>query len=290
KARLSASIGIAIYPQHGESAEQLVEHADTAMYQAKRRAGDGFAIYGAPPPEESSGNTVRHLLGAQLVNAVMDREFFLCYQPMVYARTGKPLAAEALLRWLHPTMGMLSPEKFLREPHDTEALHRVERWVLASALEKQSRLFALGRRLTMHINISEANLDLLDLTHESLPDLRLEISEDAIATNEKRFVRFIQAARERGLRVGLSNFGAGRLSLAVLASLPLEFVKVTPDVSAPVIETAHHFGWMVIAENVEEMRQREALVTLGVDALQGYYVCSPLAESDFDNWLEYQRR
>lgn len=289
RVRLSASIGIAIYPQHGGSAELLVEHADRAMYQAKRRAGDGYAIFGAPETEQPKGS-VRHLLGAQLAGAVLDREFFLCYQPMVYARTGRPLAAEALLRWLHPTMGMLSPEKFLREPFDSEVLHRIQRWVLDSALEKQSRLHAVGKRLTMHINVSEANMDLLELTHESLPDLRLEISEDAIAANEKRFVRFIHAARERGVRVGLSNFGGGRLSLAVMANLPLEFVKVTPDVSAPVVETAHRFGWMVIAENVEEMRQREALITLGVDALQGYYVCSPLAESDFDNWLEYQRR
>lgn len=287
KARITASIGIAIYPQHGHTPDELMERADRAMYQAKRRAGDGFAIYGEP---DESTQSVRHLISAQLASAVMEREFFLCYQPMVYARTGRPLAAEALLRWLHPSMGMLAPHRFINESRDADVLNRIESWVLASALEKQSRLRAVGRRLTMHINVSEANLDLIDLTHESLPDVRLEISEDAIASNEKRFVRFINAARDRGLRVGVSNFGAGRLSLAVLASLPLEFVKVTPDVSAPVVETAHRFGWMVIAENVEEMRQRESLITLGVDALQGYFVCSPLAESDFDNWLEYQGR
>lgn len=287
KAKVTASIGIAVYPKHGTTPEQLMEHADRAMYQAKRRAGDGFAIFGAV--EETAG-TVHHLLSAQLANAVMEREFFLCYQPIVYARTGKPLAAEALLRWLHPAMGMLSPLKFLDESRDAQVLNKIESWVLASGLEKQTRLRAVGRRLTMHINVSEPNPDLLDLTHESLPDLRLEISENAIAADEKPFVRFINAARDRGLRVGVSNFGSGRLSLGVMAELPLEFVKVTPDVRLPVVETAHHFGWMVIAENVEDMRQRETLITLGVDALQGYYVCSPLAESDFDNWLEYQQR
>ncbi|HET6895392.1 MAG TPA: diguanylate cyclase [Candidatus Baltobacteraceae bacterium] len=287
KAKVTASIGIAVYPKHGTTPEQLMEHADRAMYQAKRRAGDGFSIFGAA--EEPAG-TVHHLLSAQLANAVMEREFFLCYQPIVYARTGKPLAAEALLRWLHPAMGMLSPLKFLDESRDAQVLNKIESWVLASALEKQTRLRAVGRRLTMHINVSEPNPDLLDLTHESLPDLRLEISENAIAADEKPFIRFINAARDRGLRVGVSNFGSGRLSLGVMAELPLEFVKVTPDVRLPVVETAHHFGWMVIAENVEDMRQRETLITLGVDALQGYYVCSPLAESDFDNWLEYQQR
>lgn len=287
KAKISASIGIAVYPDHGTTPEDLIEHADRAMYQAKRRAGDGFAIFGTP---EEPAQSVSHLITAQLAGAVMEREFFLCYQPIVYARTGRPLAAEALIRWLHPGMGMLAPHRFLDESRDTRVLNRIENWVLASALEKQSRLRAIGVRLTMHINVSEPNADLLDLAHESLPDLRFELSENAIAEDEKAFVRFINTARDRGLRVGLSNFGTGRLSLGVLASLPLEFVKVTPDVSAPVVETAHRFGWTVIAENVEEMRQREALVTLGVDALQGYYVCSPLAESDFDNWLEYQRR
>lgn len=289
KAKVTASIGIAIYPQHGTTPEQLIEHADRAMYQAKRRAGDGFAIYGAREEPAATG-TVHQILSAQLASAVMEREFFLCYQPIVYARTGRPLAAEALLRWLHPGMGMLSPLKFLDESRDAKVLNKIEAWVLGSALEKQLRLRAVGRRLTMHINVSEPNPDLLDLNHESLPDLRLEISENAIAADEKPFVRFINAARDRGLRVGVSNFGSGRLSLGVMADLPLEFVKVTPDVRMPVVETAHHFGWMVIAENVEDMRQRETLITLGVDALQGYYVCSPLAESDFDNWLEYQRR
>lgn len=287
KAKVTASIGIALYPEHGSTPEELMEHADRAMYQAKRRAGDGFAIYGAP---EQSSQSVRHLIAAQLAGAIMEREFFLCYQPIVYARTGRTLAAEALLRWLHPSMGMLAPHKFLDESRDAQVLHRIEAWVLGSALEKQLRLRSVGRRLAMHINVSEPNQDLLDLSHESLPDVRLEISENAIASDEKPFVRFINAARDRGLRAGVTNFGTGRLSLAVLADLPLEFVKVTPQVSAPVVETAHRFGWTVIAENVEDVRQRESLITLGVDALQGYYVCSPLAESDFDNWLEYQRR
>jgi EAL domain-containing protein (putative c-di-GMP-specific phosphodiesterase class I) len=233
---------------------------------------------------------MRQLFAAQLSGAALERELFLCFQPIVYARTGRPLAAEALIRWLHPGMGMLAPHAFLDASRDNHVLHRIESWVLHSALDKQSRLRMLGRRLTMHINVSEPNGDLLEIAHESLPDLRLEISENAIADDEKPFVRFINTARERGLRVGVSNFGAGRLSLGTLAELPLDFVKVTPEVSSPVVDTAHRFGWTVIAENVENVRQRETLITLGVDALQGYFVCSPLAEPDFDNWLEYQGR
>jgi EAL domain-containing protein (putative c-di-GMP-specific phosphodiesterase class I) len=142
----------------------------------------------------------------------------------------------------------------------------------------------------VHVNITEPNDAIFELAHGGFADLRLEISGTAIAADEKAFARFIAGAAERGLRVGLSNFGASRVSLSVLANLSLEFVKVTPDASALVIDAAHRFGWTVIAENVETAREREALLSLGVDAFQGYYVCSPLAESDFDSWLEYQRR
>lgn len=287
KASVTASIGIAVYPKHARTPEDLIECADTAMYSAKRRGGDAFAIYGQA---ENTLDNVHNVFADALAGADLAREFFLCYQPIVYASTQRPLAVEALIRWLHPTLGMLAPHRFIDASRDTQVLHRLDRWVLESALEKQTRLHAVGRRLTLHINVSEPNPDLFDLAHQSLPDVRMEISENAIGANERAFVRFIHMARDRGLHVGVTNFGAGRLSLSVLANLPLEFVKVTPNVSAPVVETAHRFGWLVIAENVEDMRQRQTLVTLGVDALQGYHICSPLAESDFDSWLEYQQR
>jgi len=287
KVRLSASIGIALYPQHAKTPEELLEFADRAMYQAKRRDGDSFVIFGA---REESRPPVRHLFASHLAGAAIDREFLLCYQPIVHARTGKPIAAEALIRWMHPGMGMLAPQKFLDESRDTQTLHRIENWVLHSALEKQSRLRDGARHLAVHVNLSEPNEAVFEFAHEAFADLRLEISGNSIASDEKGFARFIAAACERGLRVGLSNFGASRVSLSVLANLPLEFVKVTPDASSLVVDAAHRFGWTVIAENVETAREREALIALGVDALQGYFVCSPLAESDFDSWLEYQRR
>jgi diguanylate cyclase (GGDEF)-like protein len=287
KARLSASIGIALYPKHAKTPEDLIEYADRAMYQAKRRDGDGFVIFGS---REEARPPVRHLFAAHLADAAIDREFLLCYQPIVHARTGKPIAAEALIRWMHPGMGMLAPQKFLDESRDNHVLQRIEHWVLQSALDKQMRLRESSRHLTVHVNVSEPSDAILDMAHGAMADLRLEISGNAIAADEKGFARFIAGASERGLRVGLSNFGASRVSLSVLANLPLEFVKVTPDVSSLVVDAAHRFGWNVIAENVETSREREALLSLGVDALQGYYVCSPLAESDFDSWLEYQRR
>lgn len=282
---LRASIGVAIYPRDGKAPEELLDNADRAMYQAKRSSGDSFAFFGAP--EELA---VRHLFAAHLSAPGVESEFFLCYQPIVYARNSKPMAAEALIRWLHPGMGILTPQRFLDESRDNHVLHRIESWVLQSTLQKQLQLRSNGRRLILHVNISEPDPAIFDVTHESLPDLRFEIAESAFAADPKTFARFVTAARDRGLRVGLSGFDGEQLALGVLAGLPLDFVKVAPRVSPPVVETAHRFGWTVIAENVEDARQREFLISLGVDALQGYYVCSPLADSDFDNWLEYQDR
>ena len=296
KTTIRASVGIAIYPRDGKTAEDLLAHADDAMYQAKRHAVEGYTFYGA---SQEKGGQVQHLFAAHLANTSMEREFFLCYQPIIDARTGRTTAAEALIRWLHPGMGLLSPHAFLSASRDQRVLSRIEEWVITTALEKQSKLRRARGRMAIHVNICEPNEDLLAISHESKSDIHIEISEQSVAADEKEWVRFIEACRARGFRVGLSSFGRGGLSLSVLAKLPLDFVKVgrgvIPDAlqgqnifsSIAVIETANRLGWSVIAENVEEAWQREWLIAHGVSALQGYQICSPLTESDFDNWLQF---
>ncbi len=298
KAAVRASVGIAIYPRDGVNAEELLGHADAAMYQAKRHAGEGFVFYGAGG--EKNGH-VQHLFAAQLANTDMEREFFLCYQPIIDARTGRAIGAEALIRWLHPGMGMLSPHAFLDASRDQRVLNRIEEWVFSTAIEKHSKLRRLRQPLAIHVNVSEPNEELLAISHEGRGDIMVEIPEQAVANDEKEYTHFIEACRARGFRVGLSRFGCGGLSLQVLARLPLDFVKVgrgiIPDAlqgqnifsSIAVIETANRLGWSVIAENVEEAWQQEWLISHGVSALQGYHICSPLTESDFDNWLQFHR-
>jgi diguanylate cyclase (GGDEF)-like protein len=298
KTSVRASVGIAIYPRDGTTADELLAHADAAMYQAKRQGTEGYAFYGTSL--EKNGN-VQHLFAAQLANTAMEREFFLCYQPIVDARTGRTIGAEALIRWLHPGMGLLSPHAFLDASRDQRVLGRIEEFVIGSALEKQAKLRRLRAPIAIHVNVSEPNEELLAISHDSRGDIHIEISEPAVAADEKAYTHFIEACRARGFRVGLSQFGCGGLSLQVLARLPLDFVKVgrgiIPDAlqgqnifsSIAVIETANRLGWSVIAENVEEAWQQEWLVSHGASALQGYFICSPLTESDFDNWLQFHR-
>jgi len=298
KASVRASVGIAIYPRDGKNAEELLAHADSAMYQAKRQGAEGYAFYGTVP--EKNGH-VQHLFAAQLANTPIAREFFLCYQPIVDARTERPIGAEALIRWLHPGMGLLSPHAFLDASRDQRVLSRIEEFVVTTALEKHTKLRRLRQPIAIHVNISEPNEDLLAISHDARGDIHIEIAEQSVAADEKTYTHFIEACRARGFRVGLSHFGCGGLSLQTLARLPLDFVKVgrgiIPDAlqgqnifsSIAVIETANRLGWSVIAENVEEAWQQEWLVSHGVSALQGYHICSPLTESDFDNWLQFHR-
>ena len=204
KTTIRASVGIAIYPRDGKTAEELLAHADDAMYRAKRQGAEGYAFYGAA--QEKTGQ-VQHLFTAQLAATAMEREFFLCYQPIIDARTGRTTGAEALIRWLHPGMGMLSPLSFLDASRDQRVLSRIEEWVISTALEKHTKLRRARQRMAIHVNISEPNEDLLAITHESKSDIHIEVSEQAVAKDEKEYVRFIEACRARGFRVGLSRFG-----------------------------------------------------------------------------------
>jgi EAL domain-containing protein (putative c-di-GMP-specific phosphodiesterase class I) len=132
-------------------------------------------------------------------------------------------------------------------------------------------------------------------------NIAIEIPETLVAEDPERYARFIAHIRERGCSVGISNFGSAGLGLRFLAELHLDFIKIGPALipgkmfgsgssaaAKAAIKQAHHFGWTVIAENVEDESQREWLVAAGVDALQGYYICSPLTQSDFANWLRYR--
>jgi diguanylate cyclase (GGDEF)-like protein len=280
-ASVKASIGIAIFPRDGKTPDELLVHADAAMYQAKR-GGNGYAFY-APQPER-----VKSIFPVQLANADMEREFLLCYQPIVHARTGKAIAVEAFLRWHHPGMGLIAPRALLDQAQQQQCMPRVDRWVLGSAAATAAKLHKGDGRLVIHVNVSEADAAILPALDKDAERISIEVTEDAVAADPTRYKTFFAACRERGLSIGLSNFGFGGLSLGVLTQLPLDYVKLADFSSPGLIETAHHFGWMAIAQNVESEWQRKYLLAQGIDALQGYLISAPLMQSDLQSWLHYQ--
>ncbi len=308
--RITASVGIAIFPEDGTSAEELLAHADAAMYIAKRRKGGGFAFYDGKGDLPAQKIRAPHDLFAQpdlpkvqplhTQEAQDDRPFILCFQPIVDSRTTRIIAAEALLRWLDPTHGVVLPIPSQRDGGRSGLPASVD-YAVMEALLAGDVYRETARAIPIHVNVSDANENLLAAYSSSQANIAVEIPETLVAEDPSRYAKFIAQIRERGFSVGLTNFGYEGLALRYLAELPLDFVKIGPKMipsktfgagsaaaARAAIKQAHHFGWSVIAENVEEESQREWLVGAGVDALQGYFICSPLTQRDFANWLHYR--
>lgn len=299
---ITASVGIAIFPDDGTSAEDLLAHADAAMYIAKRNKGSGYAFYEngrfeavvvREPASQIPARPTATAVTGEVVRGEPEpeRPFILCFQPIVDSRTGRIIAAEALLRWLHPTQGLLLPESV--PPHvDREVIETL----LSGEIYRET-----AQAIQVHVNVGSITEELLEAYSTPQANLAVELPETLVADDPERYALFISRLRERGFSVGLTNFGYGALSLRFVADLTLDFVKIgpklipgkgfgtgSPAATKAAIKQAHLFGWPVIAENVEDESQREFLVTAGADALQGYYICSPLTQRDFTNWLRYR--
>lgn len=288
----SASVGIAVYPRDGTTASELLNSADRAMYRAKVEGTAAFAFYAGSAP-----TAVERPLSID--SADFHTQFMLCYQPIVSARSGRPIAAEVLPRWLHPK-GMRSPERLLRVAQEQGLLGKFDSLILRTAL-RQTRQIGEAAQIIFHVNISEPNHALIDTPPRDAASVALEVSEQQVAEEPHQYLSFVSECRSRGFRIGISHFGAGHLSLRTLAEFRPDFVKISAgdlrengelrqvEALKILIEQAHQLSCLVIAEAVETDAERHWLVANGVDALQGFEISSPLAEQDFFAWLRRYR-
>ncbi len=303
---IGASIGIAIYPDHGEDATTLARHADIAMYVAKR-ARSGYSVYaadhGAYPP-------VRPPLIAALGAAIDQLELLLHYQPIVDLRSGVPDSVEALVRWGHPRHGLLLPNDFVPAAEQTELIHPLTRWVLNEALRQAHAWHAAGIDLAVAVNLSARNLLDLELAETisgllqawsiSPAKLILEITErTTLSTQDFEALRLLHSL---GVRLAVDDFGTGYSTLTYLRNLPLSEVKidrsfvtdmVTNQDDATIvrstIDLGHSMGLKVVAEGVDNAQTAEALADLNCDFLQGFFVARPMAGAEIAAWLEGRR-
>jgi diguanylate cyclase (GGDEF)-like protein len=284
----SSSIGIAMYPRDAESAAELLSHADRAMYRAKLRRAPAYSFY-----ESEAAQPVEQPLRVDLSD--FSKNFVLCYQPIVSARSRRPIAAEVLPRWLHSD-GMRMPEKFVHAAQQQGLSSKLDSLIAQSAIQRitQHNAWHCG----LHVNVGDPDESLIGALPESGVAVCFEVSEQQVAADTDRYLRFCAASRSRGHRVGLSHFGWGRLPLRALAEMRPDFVKISvadlrengdrradSDFLRTMIEQAHHMSSFVIAESVETESEREWLTASGVDAVQGFGISSPLAEEDFFTWL-----
>lgn len=296
---VSATVGIAIYPNDSASADDLLRHADTAMYEAKRQGTGLFSFYNASAEERVKS---RRIISEGLRARRMDSEFILCLQPIIDARTSRLARAEVLTRWLHPEMGLLPPSEYIGIARDSRLAAMLDAWVIRKSMHTALQLAERGDGILLHVNVSAPSDTVIEAIASS-PELQsaapftaVELHEATLASAWEASKTFIERCRELGVTVGVDGFGSVGIPLPRLASLSIDFIKIGRELTAQVsgrsvtpaieiaIATAHHFGWNVIAEGVQNEMQRARLSEAGAQFIQGYFVAHPLTLVDFQAW------
>jgi diguanylate cyclase (GGDEF)-like protein len=304
---MSMSIGIALAPRHGNTPARLLRCADVAMYHAKRTGG-GFSNY----EQEQERHTPATLgLEVALLGAIERREFELHYQPSIDPATGEVLRVEALLRWRQPDVGLIPPNTFLPLAEEIGMMHDLTRHVLEMALDQAAAWRAGGLDLEVAVNIAAENCTDPDLAGDitrmlsarALPPsvLRLEVTEHAALGPHA--AEMLARLRELGVGLALDDFGTGYSSLSHLKALCVDEIKIDRSfitaiehdeadavITRATIEMAHGLGRTVTAEGVETYDTLRILTALGVDAIQGYYLCRPLPTAELNQWLKLDHR
>ena len=296
--RVSASLGISIYPDDGKDADTLVKNADMAMYLVKQQGKNSYRFFS---PQMNVHLTERLSLESGLRRAIELGELLLLYQPRVSVRDGHVTGVEALMRWQHPTQGMIGPGEFIPVAEDAGLIAAIGEWALHSAC-RQARAWRDQNLplLRMAVNLSQKQFlqeSLIQVVREALhraaleaPRLELEITEEMVIRNPERAGRLLAQLRETGVRVVVDGFGTGYSSLSYLRRLPIDCVKIDRSLIAGlprdgdaaaltrgVIAMARSLGLTVIAEGVETREQWEFLREQECEEMQGNYYSAPVS-------------
>lgn len=292
---IEASIGIALYPDHGSEPETLMRRADVAMYRAKATGGH-CAVYTLDDDQHSPR---RLALVSELRRAIENRELELHYQPKFELKTDRIIGVEALIRWRHPQYGLMTPDEFIPLAERTVSIKPLTLWVIDEALRRGKQWRNAGLTLTIAVNLSPRNLKDLSLPEQvakllrrhDLPAsaLQVEITESAILEDPTRAFDVLTAIRRMGTRIAIDDFGAGYSSLTHLRNLPVDEIKIDRSfvthmtsegnemqIVRSTIDLGHNLGLLVVAEGVEDQRTKDLLTTLNCDAAQGYFLGPPV--------------
>lgn len=308
---LGMSIGIACFPRNGEDAGTLLRHADTAMYAAKDLGRNCYQFYEA---EMNMRALDRLTLESDLHRALERNELFLMYQPQLAFGTGEVLGMEALVRWRHPSRGLISPGEFIPIAEDCGLIVPIGNWVLESACAQHARWVSQGlTKGSMAVNISAHQFrqadfcdrisDVLSRTGLQPGLLELEVTEGVVMQGIGQVLQKLNILRELGVTLAIDDFGTGYSSLNYLKQFPLNrlkidqsFIRGLPDdqgngaIAKAIIQMGHSLGLNVLAEGIETKEQENHLKTLGCDAGQGYLYARPLSTEDCEEYLRIPAR
>jgi diguanylate cyclase (GGDEF)-like protein len=302
--QVEGSLGIAVFPKHGDSVDALLRAADVAMYVAKERR-TGFEFYAT---EEHQHDASSLALIGEMRRAMDAGELVLHYQPKASLATGGVKGCEALARWNHPGRGMLSPDEFIPLAEHSSLLRPVTLYLLETAIRQCKTWQNQGHDMTVAVNLSVVNLldnelpaDLGHLLSESRLEpqwLELEITESTIMKDPRRAMQILTRLSDMGIRLSIDDFGTGYSSLAYLKQLPVHTIKIdksfvlTMDedegnatIVQSTIDLGHNLGLAVVAEGVETEESYARLGALGCDYAQGYFLSRPLPPEKFTVWM-----
>jgi diguanylate cyclase (GGDEF)-like protein/PAS domain S-box-containing protein len=292
-----ASIGIAMYPVHGDDPSTLLRRADVAMYVAKR-SGGGYAVYA---PEQEAQTLRRSGLAGELRRSIPQGELVLHYQPQVTLATGGIHSVEALVRWNHPREGLMPPDRFIPMAEETGIIHPLTAWVLDSALAQLVKWLEDGLDVSVSLNVSPRNIEdhsLEEMVARALSTFKVEPQRLTLEITEgvamaAAAAKALHRLNEMGVRLALDDFGTGYSSLLYLMRLPVNEIKIDrsfvsalasdPDSGAIVrsaVGLGHNLGLRVVAEGLQDRAAETVLIEAGCDAAQGFLVGKPTAERE----------
>ncbi len=305
---VSASVGVALYPQNTTLVEELLKQADQALYVAKGGGRNRFSFF-TPALQEAA--VLRARLASDLRQALPQQQFSLVYQPIVHMGTGKVHKAEALLRWHHPQRGPVSPAQFIPIAESTGQIVEIGEWVFEQAALQVARWqAAYGRDFQISVNKSpvqfhrrdtalpswSAHLRSMDLAGSSIA---VEITEGLLLDTNEHVARQLEELRSCGIAISLDDFGTGYSSLTYLQKIAIDFIKIDQSfvcnlkpastdlaLCRAIIRMAHDLGMQVVAEGVETPEQRDLLVAADCDFGQGYWFARPMTVTAFEDFMD----
>jgi diguanylate cyclase (GGDEF)-like protein len=307
---ITASAGVAMFPDVGRSYTELLRSADTAMYKAKEKNKGSYTFY-----DKVMGDAAVEKIKMQnsLSNAMEKDEFVLFYQPQLKLKDGKISGFEALIRWKSKELGFVSPLRFIKIAEDSRLIIPIGKWVLEKACSFIKRLNEEeGSDYVVAVNISviqllqedfvDTVLDILEKTGLQACYLELEITESILMNSVNSIIKKLELLKKSGIKVALDDFGTGYSSLSYLNQLPISVLKIDKAfissiseskqnnlLTGSIIEMGHVMGIEVVAEGIENNIQLETLKELNCDKIQGYIISKPLPEEEVFNFLNFRR-
>ena len=304
---LSSSIGVCVYPAHGTTASTLLANADIAMYEAKSLGRKQYCVYAAGMSDQAAE---KYQMESALRRALEEDRFRIHYQPKVNIASGRVTGVEALIRWEHPELGLIYPDRFIPLAEETGLIIAIGKWTLTEVCTRAKSWEAQGiPPMIMSINLSASQLMHPEFVKDCAAALRaagrkpemfeLEITESMVMQNPHHATKLMDELREIGVRLAIDDFGTGYSSLAYLKQFPVHTLKVDQSfvrdlphnqddvaITRAVIAMAHSLNMNVIAEGVEREEQLTLLTAEGCDEFQGFYCAKALPENELLPFLK----